>query len=1300
MWNDLILAHKGPSDTKDNKIASLRLKFNAFKSLKGKELTRAVDERDALIAESFDWDEESISLEDERTTKIREFIEIVDDEPFVGKADARSGQWVDITMKKVHRLLSMTYGDERKHVLDYTHVDLHYVEDQRKNLINKNNLLKQELSLHKSELYNLKNTVSVNCSLQNEVIRVNLENKSLKDEISDLKKVIKKYTCSKVTLGQLLFKKIPGNIVKALGGRGKRKEKISSKEFIFTKADESSSMSIPEITSDSGAECETQEPLPPLSKLIGATPVGTSDSLISLADLTLNMAELKLNTCVPKKTKLTSVNVSSAYVIKKKIKNKSPTVLESCSNKKADSSTEYSKKSGPKVVFGDNSSGDTEGYGSVNYNGITFTRIAYVNACEKGKHYRASFKTKRSFFINKYLYLFHMDLFGPVKPQTIYHNKYTLVIVNEYSRYIWVFCLKKKSDAADCIMSFLIKMENLNEVKDSISPEDPPEFTSVDDHPALNEHDHSALEEEGWIIAMQEELNQFERNKERIDFAPVARLEAIRIFLAYVAYMGFMVHQMDVKSAFLNGKILEGVYVQQPPGFKSSEFSNHVCELDKALYGLKQAPRAWYQANPKESHLVVVIRIFRYLKRTLNLGLWGYQIFGGNLVCWSAKKKSSMAMSSAEAEYVDVAGYCAQVLWIKSQVADYDVLCDKCEDGIISFNNAVALLEDTNDLYYLMLSFLSKCCIDIALTIQPSAIYVEYLREFWYTLEVDETAKTITFLLSSIEKPLTFTQDEFIFSISLPICRNAIHLPPKETVRTGIATLGLFYKDKPSLSSTDFINSSPLKIKYFSPTWKIFMLYIVKCLAKEEESHTFFQTKVFIKVGVILPKKQVTKTQRAEETVAAAGASQSLGASESAEDQVNQIQKGAANGDPFLHYEFTFSTNTFMQKNNVTQEKPKNPYDTELEIKIIKRFQPRQSVDDAQITFLGVEPSYFEYDQTKSIKHGDSDSGLCSMPDDDMVSLTGFETSDSADNDSQEELRTLNTKVDQLESNMSKKVIDDIQSFVPSIVVDTLKANFPGLLSEALKNTLPQMINDSIKKSVSDFVEEKLPMFDAQTTTSIFSPTLSREPTPPRDPTPLRYESKRKEGQLTNEDVVAQVKEMKRLADLKDEKEKSEKSLQKIMQLGIRLRRWPTIMRITRGNDPLNVSVHDKFRLKTLGFSEWLEIHALASKIKSKSSNLLLQSFRAKFQWVLSQAKALGIPPPPELSTFGVSINDKKRKRSSDILKEVFVQEDIVVDGMHRNLVPLSGIVGSRGQVIREPESGIFFYNGKFDLVF
>jgi hypothetical protein len=78
-------------------------------------------------------------------------------------------------------------------------------------------------------------------------------------------------------------------------------------------------------------------------------------------------------------------------------------------------------------------------------------------------------------------------------------------------------------------------------------------------------------------------------------YAPIARLESIRILLAYATYHGFKLYQMDVKSAFLNGPIKEDVYVEQPPDFEDSEYPNHVYKLSKALYGLKQAPRAWYE---------------------------------------------------------------------------------------------------------------------------------------------------------------------------------------------------------------------------------------------------------------------------------------------------------------------------------------------------------------------------------------------------------------------------------------------------------------------------------------------------------------------------------------------------------------------------------------------------------------------------------------------------------------------------------------------------------------------------------
>ncbi|GJY30096.1 retrovirus-related pol polyprotein from transposon TNT 1-94 [Tanacetum coccineum] len=184
-----------------------------------------------------------------------------------------------------------------------------------------------------------------------------------------------------------------------------------------------------------------------------------------------------------------------------------------------------------------------------------------------------------------------------------------------------------------------------------------------------------ALKEKGCIIAMQEELNQFERNKTRShqDLSCLCSLH------------GFYGVLDGCEKCIFNGKISEEVYVQQPLGFESSEFPNHVCKLDKALYRLKQALRACkcpmlspnnlgpdesgvsvnetlfrsmigslmyltasrpdiqfstclcarYQANPKASYLVAVKRIFRYLKGTLNLGLWYLKRLGFDLKAYS-----------------------------------------------------------------------------------------------------------------------------------------------------------------------------------------------------------------------------------------------------------------------------------------------------------------------------------------------------------------------------------------------------------------------------------------------------------------------------------------------------------------------------------------------------------------------------------------------------------------------------------------------------------------------------------------
>ncbi|GJV92609.1 retrovirus-related pol polyprotein from transposon TNT 1-94 [Tanacetum coccineum] len=121
-----------------------------------------------------------------------------------------------------------------------------------------------------------------------------------------------------------------------------------------------------------------------------------------------------------------------------------------------------------------------------------------------------------------------------------------------------------------------------------------------------------ALDDESWVEAINKKdqrgivvrnkarlVAQGYRQEEGVDydevFALVARIEAIRLFLAYASFMDFTVYQMDVKSAFLYGTIEEEVYVSQPLGFVDPKFPNKVYKVEKALYGLHQAPRAWYE---------------------------------------------------------------------------------------------------------------------------------------------------------------------------------------------------------------------------------------------------------------------------------------------------------------------------------------------------------------------------------------------------------------------------------------------------------------------------------------------------------------------------------------------------------------------------------------------------------------------------------------------------------------------------------------------------------------------------------
>nr|GEZ54310.1 hypothetical protein [Tanacetum cinerariifolium]GEZ59117.1 hypothetical protein [Tanacetum cinerariifolium] len=140
-------------------------------------------------------------------------------------------------------------------------------------------------------------------------------------------------------------------------------------------------------------------------------------------------------------------------------------------------------------------------------------------------------------------------------------------------------------------------------------------------------------------------------------------------------------------------------------------------------------------------------------------------------------------------------------------------------------------------------------------------------------------------------------------------------------------------------------------------------------------------------------------------------------------------------------------------------------------------------------------------------------------------------------------------------------------------------------------------------------------------------------------------------------------------------------------------------MKVTRGDNPLNLIVYPNFRLRTMGFSEWQEVHALVSKKNEKSNDMLLQSLRAKFQWVINQSKKLGLFPPPALETSGMTTKDKK-KNMTEFLKEVFITKNITVDEMQRNLIPPFRVMPIKGIVINETESGIFFMNKNTDIAF
>nr|GEX91886.1 uncharacterized mitochondrial protein AtMg00810-like [Tanacetum cinerariifolium] len=200
------------------------------------------------------------------------------------------------------------------------------------------------------------------------------------------------------------------------------------------------------------------------------------------------------------------------------------------------------------------------------------------------------------------------------------------------------------------------------------------------------------LKNKAWLVAKgyrQEEGIDFEES-----FAPVARIEAIRIFITNAASKNITIYQMDVKTSFLNG-----ISVDQTR-FRSMVGSQMYLTASRPDFVFAVSMCARYQAKPTKRHLEALKQVFQYLKGTINWGLWyskdtamaltaytdadhagcqdmrrstsgSAQFIGDKLVSWSYKKQKSTAISTTEAEYISISGCCAQILWMRSQLTDY-----------------------------------------------------------------------------------------------------------------------------------------------------------------------------------------------------------------------------------------------------------------------------------------------------------------------------------------------------------------------------------------------------------------------------------------------------------------------------------------------------------------------------------------------------------------------------------------------------------------------------------------------------
>nr|GFA02720.1 retrovirus-related Pol polyprotein from transposon TNT 1-94 [Tanacetum cinerariifolium] len=270
---------------------------------------------------------------------------------------------------------------------------------------------------------------------------------------------------------------------------------------------------------------------------------------------------------------------------------------------------------------------------------LKFIKDHLCSYFELGKAKQKSFQTKTTPSSKRQLLLLHMDLCGPMRVESINGKKYVLVIIDDYSKYTWTYFLRSKDETREVLIEFLrLVQRGLHAQVRIVQTEKGSEFLNKTLHAyfASEGINHQTDGENLDKMKEKEELHQFDRldvwelvdrplcknvinmkwlwknkrdeentviqNKYRLvakgyaqkegveleeSFALVARLEAVRLFIAYAAHKSFTVYQMDIKTTFLYGPLKEEVYVNQPDGFVDPYHPGKVYRLKKALYGLK-----------------------------------------------------------------------------------------------------------------------------------------------------------------------------------------------------------------------------------------------------------------------------------------------------------------------------------------------------------------------------------------------------------------------------------------------------------------------------------------------------------------------------------------------------------------------------------------------------------------------------------------------------------------------------------------------------------------------------------------